>query len=129
MNSTMPKLLLLLCVLVGPVTHGHAGTIIWGAPVPISQDRDLYTVGTLVSAYSFNAGASTVNGVSFQSGVGQLSVLGSSFSLKGFSMQYTGFGGNGREPFSKLSAAYQHCFRTEIMWAPEQRPRLSRCEI
>ncbi|MDB6077704.1 MAG: cbhB, partial [Akkermansiaceae bacterium] len=96
----------ILAALLGSVPCAVAGLIAWEAATPISGDEDVYTTGTLVSAYSLNAGAATVNGVTFQSGNGQLSTLGASFGFTGFALQYSGFG-SGQAPFSKLSTAYR----------------------
>ena len=54
-----------LVLLVMAVTHVQASFMTWEAPVTISSDSDIATLGTLDRAYNMGGAATTVNGVLF----------------------------------------------------------------
>jgi len=79
--------------------------IIWGSPVVISGDADVFTNGLTVCAFDWKNTTATVNGVTF-TGTASLGSAGTNVVLGGFTADYTGYGSTSSS-FGALSAAYQ----------------------
>ncbi len=89
----------------------RAAVITWGNPQYIAADTDVATTGTLVAAYSLNAGAATINGVAFANGSASVTSLtnatyGTNFLLSVFTTHYATFGSN-VSTFASLSQSYR----------------------
>ncbi|WP_264485461.1 beta strand repeat-containing protein [Luteolibacter arcticus] len=98
--------LLISASMLALATPSTAAQMTWGAPATIAGESDVSTTGTLVSAYSFFNGASTVNGVAFANGSG--TNLGTYFQISAAGATYNGFGaGAAGTAYANLTAGYK----------------------
>jgi len=100
------------CAIISQILYSggsnvQAAAITWAAPVNITGDTDVSTVGTLLYAETWGAGT-TVNGVTFtfnSSKTGDANVTIALPASGGVSS--TAVGGGTSAPYSQLSTAYR----------------------
>ncbi len=97
----------------------EGSTIVWGTPATISGDTDVYSAGSLVSAFNMFGPDVTVNGVTFSA----FNVTGGSQTATNGNFTFTeapgiltpgNSFGSGQPPFSSLSANYRTLLSTAI---------------